>query len=126
MTAANGRTEASFRVMRVDTAVNWGNIGGGLFDSDGNLIGIVNAKIVDESVENIGYAIPYNIAVSIAENINKTWQGDYFSDNLPAIFLLRLFYLRKNFVYSINVLTFLRFGCKIMLADNLTVIINVI
>ena len=69
MTAADGKTTVSFRVMRVDAAVNSGNSGGGLFDEEGNLIGIVNAKIVYEGVENIGYAIPSNIAVSIAENI---------------------------------------------------------
>ena len=69
MTAADGRTSVSFRVMRVDTAVNSGNSGGGLFDGNGNLIGIVNAKIVDESVENIGYAIPANVAVAVADNI---------------------------------------------------------
>ena len=69
MTAADGRTEVSFRVIRVDTAVNSGNSGGGLFDGKGNLIGIVNAKIVDDGVENIGYAIPSNVAISIADNI---------------------------------------------------------
>lgn len=69
MTAADERTEVSFRVMRIDTAVNSGNSGGGLFDCNGNLIGIVNAKIVDESVENIGYAIPSNVAIAIADNI---------------------------------------------------------
>jgi serine protease Do len=69
MTAADRRTEVSFRVMRVDTAVNSGNSGGGLYDDEGNLIGIVNAKIVYDGVENIGYAIPSNVAVSIADNI---------------------------------------------------------
>ena len=69
MTAADGRTEVSFRVMRVDTAINSGNSGGGLYDDEGNLIGIVNAKIIYDGVENIGYAIPSNVAVSIAENI---------------------------------------------------------
>ena len=69
MTATDGRGEVSFRVMRVDAAVNSGNSGGGLYDSTGRLIGIVNAKIVDDGVENIGYAIPSNVAVSIAENI---------------------------------------------------------
>lgn len=69
MTAADGRTEVSFRVMRVDTAVNSGNSGGGLYDDRGNLIGIVNAKIVDDGVENIGYAIPSNVAIAIADNI---------------------------------------------------------
>ena len=69
MTVAGGSTTVSFRVMRTDTAVNSGNSGGGLYDDEGNLIGIVNAKIVDDGVENIGYAIPSNVAVSIAENI---------------------------------------------------------
>ena len=69
MTAADEKTRVSFRVMRVDTAVNSGNSGGGLYDDEGNLIGIVNAKIVYDGVENIGYAIPSNVAVSIAENI---------------------------------------------------------
>ena len=55
--------------MRVDTAINSGNSGGGLYNDEGNLIGIVNAKIVYDGVENIGYAIPSNVAVSIAENI---------------------------------------------------------
>ena len=69
MTAADGKTSVSFRVMRIDTAVNSGNSGGGLYDDKGNLIGIVNAKIVEDGVENIGYAIPSNVVVSIAENI---------------------------------------------------------
>lgn len=69
MTAADGSTSVSFRVMRVDTAVNSGNSGGGLFDDGGCLIGIVNAKMVDDGVESIGYAIPANVAVSVAENI---------------------------------------------------------
>jgi S1-C subfamily serine protease len=38
--------------------VNPGNSGGGLFDANGNLIGIINAKIVGYSNHNIGFAIP--------------------------------------------------------------------
>ena len=69
MIASDGKTEVIFRVMRVDTAVNLGNSGGGLYNDNGKLIGIVNAKIVDDGVENIGYAIPSNIAASVADNI---------------------------------------------------------
>ena len=56
------------RVMRTDAAVNSGNSGGGLFNDKGELIGIVNAKSSDTAEENIGYAIPSNVAVAIAEN----------------------------------------------------------
>lgn len=69
MTAADGKTEVSYRVMRIDTAVNSGNSGGGLYDEQGRLIGIVNAKTVDEEVENIGYALPSSTVVAVADNI---------------------------------------------------------
>ncbi len=59
----------SQRLLQIDTPVNEGNSGGGLFDSDGKLIGIVSAKMEEENVENIGYAIPSNIAVRAAKRI---------------------------------------------------------
>lgn len=58
-----------FRVIRVDAAVNSGNSGGGLYNAKGELIGIVNAKIISSSIENIGYAIPANVAIAVAQNI---------------------------------------------------------
>lgn len=56
-------------VFRIDAAVNHGNSGGGLFNLNGELIGIVSAKLEDERIENIAYAIPVDLAVSIADNI---------------------------------------------------------
>lgn len=69
MTGSDGKTAVSFRVMRTDTPVNSGNSGGGFFNSKGELIGVVNAKIINSDVENIGYAIPSNVARAIADNI---------------------------------------------------------
>lgn len=69
MKAVDEQTVISLRVIRTDTAVNGGNSGGGLFDDTGKLIGIVNAKVSDSSVENIAYAIPCNVAKAIAQNI---------------------------------------------------------
>ena len=46
------------RLTQVDAAVNPGNSGGGLFDSQGRLIGIVNAKNAGIDVEGMGFAIP--------------------------------------------------------------------
>jgi serine protease Do len=40
-----------------------------LFDDTGRLIGIVNAKTIDEEVENIGYALPSNVVKAVADNI---------------------------------------------------------
>lgn len=69
MLGADNQTAVEYRVMRVDTAVNSGNSGGGLFDKNGNLIGIVNAKYNDTEVENIGYAIPSDIVNAVYNNI---------------------------------------------------------
>lgn len=60
------------RVFRTDTALNSGNSGGGVFNAQGELIGIANAKSNDTSVDNICYAIPAVIAVNIADNIIET------------------------------------------------------
>ena len=59
----------SLRVMRVDAAVNHGNSGGGLYDSQGKLIGIVCAKTQGTDVDNMGYAIPIDLVKNLAENI---------------------------------------------------------
>jgi len=67
--AADDKTVISIRVMRTDAAVNPGNSGGGLFNAKGELIGIVNAKSSDVDMDNIGFAIPSNVAKYIAQNI---------------------------------------------------------
>ncbi len=75
MLGADEKTEIDFRVMRIDAAVNGGNSGGGLFNADGKLIGIVNAKTVATEIENISYAIPHTLAIYVAENIISKYNG---------------------------------------------------
>lgn len=72
MIGADNKTKITLRTVRIDTAVNSGNSGGGLFDDEGNLIGIVNAKIIEDDVENMGYAIPSSTVASFLENIKAT------------------------------------------------------
>ena len=69
MYASDGMTKIKLRLIRIDTAVNSGNSGGGLFDDSGRLIGIVNAKISADGIDNIGYAIPSNIVKGVADNV---------------------------------------------------------
>jgi S1-C subfamily serine protease len=52
--------EMTLYLIQTDTAINSGNSGGGLFNARGELIGIVNAKMVSTGVESTGYAIPLN------------------------------------------------------------------
>ncbi len=70
--AADEKSAVSFRVMRTDAAINSGNSGGALFDAQGKLIGITNAKRVDsddDSVDNIGYALPIDQVMNVVENL---------------------------------------------------------
>jgi len=74
MYAADGTTVVNFRVIRIDTAINGGNSGGGLFDAYGRLIGIVHAKVNSSAAENIAYAIPINIAVYTADGLIERFE----------------------------------------------------
>ena len=60
-------------VIQTNAAVNAGNSGGGLFDLNGNIVGIVNAKkssnYTETSVEGMGYAIPSNTVQRIFDEI---------------------------------------------------------
>ena len=51
--------------IQTDMAVSPGNSGGPLLNEKGEIIGIVQRKIVDEGVEGIGFAIPIDKAIEI-------------------------------------------------------------
>ncbi len=59
-------------LLQTDAAVNSGNSGGALFDAEGYLIGIVNAKSTGDTVEGMGYAIPVYDVISICDSLIKT------------------------------------------------------
>ena len=59
-------------MFQVDAAVNSGNSGGPIYNSRGEVVGIVTAKYSSTGVEGIGFAIPVNDAVSIARDLVTT------------------------------------------------------
>jgi len=59
----------SIRTFQFSAAVNRGNSGGPIYNSDGEVIGIVTAKFVRGNVEGIGFAIPINDAIEIASEL---------------------------------------------------------
>lgn len=64
----------SMTLIQTNAAINSGNSGGGLFDGNGNLIGIVNAKdsgttSSGATIEGLGFAIPINEAMDVAEQL---------------------------------------------------------
>jgi serine protease Do len=85
-------------LIQTDAAINPGNSGGALLNSKGQLIGINSSKLVDESFEGMGFAIPTNtvkeVVDEIIENKNPSpyigieiykFTSDYLEKyNLPA------------------------------------------
>jgi len=97
-------------LIQIDAAINPGNSGGGLFNLKGELIGIVNAKTTDVTVEGLGFAIPVNEAVSVAEELEshgyvtgKTYIGIGLADVTDSFTAYYYFRSQSTGVYVNNV-----------------------
>lgn len=53
-------------VLQTDAAINPGNSGGPICNTNGEVIGITNMKLVDDTVEGMGFAIPIEEALEVA------------------------------------------------------------
>lgn len=56
-------------LLQTSAAVNPGNSGGGLFNLDGELVGVVNAKSSGEDIEGLAFAIPSNTVKEITQEL---------------------------------------------------------
>ena len=56
-------------LVQMDASVSPGNSGGGLFNMNGELIGLVNAKSSSSDAEGLGFAIPINDAIKVAQDL---------------------------------------------------------
>ena len=56
-------------LIQMDASVSPGNSGGGLFNMNGELIGLVNAKSSSSDAEGLGFAIPINDAIKVAQEL---------------------------------------------------------
>lgn len=65
----SGETELLDEVIQTDAAINPGNSGGPLLDLSGDVIG-VNVAVAEGS-ENIGFALPSNLASQVADSIEQ-------------------------------------------------------
>ncbi|MBR4086449.1 MAG: trypsin-like peptidase domain-containing protein [Clostridia bacterium] len=59
----------TMRLLQTDTAINPGNSGGGMFNTSGQLVGVINAKSAGEEIEGLGFAIPIDTAKAVIEDL---------------------------------------------------------
>lgn len=62
-------TESSVKLIQTDAAINPGNSGGALVNASGEVVGINSSKLVGDSVEGVGYAIPISDVSDLIENL---------------------------------------------------------
>lgn len=77
---SNSNTSSNDYVMKVlqtDAAINSGNSGGPLCNSNGEVIGITSLKLVSSGVEGMGFAIPIEFATSTADKIITGETNEY-------------------------------------------------
>ena len=58
-------------VIQTDAAINSGNSGGPLANSNGEVIGVTNMKLVSDGVEGMGFAIPIEDAINYAKQLRE-------------------------------------------------------
>lgn len=72
VSAVNREVESDgtkYTCIQTDAAINSGNSGGALINSDGKVIGINTLKLSGTGVEGIGFAIPINSATDVINQL---------------------------------------------------------
>lgn len=92
VSTGNGFQSSSYvmEVLQTDAAINNGNSGGPLCNSNGEVIGITNMKLASSTIEGMGFAIPIETATKIGdkfingEKISYPYIGVSIYDAVPS------------------------------------------
>lgn len=82
-------------VLQTDTAINSGNSGGPLSNSNGQVIGITSLKFASDGVEGMGFAIPIETALEYAEMIRSGQKIERPKVGLDLLNVSNAMYTRK-------------------------------
>lgn len=110
----------TMKLLQTDSSINPGNSGGGLFNGDGQLIGLVVAKSAGSDVEGLGFAIPINTAANVAQQLmdkgyvsGQPWTGMTYTEGSSGLdFIFGGSYGGTVYVYSVDTKTAQEAGFK--------------
>ena len=71
LVALDGLSTRNSRVIRIDAPANPGNSGGGIFNTNGEMISILQAKKAELNIEGMSYGIPMDAILGSIYNILK-------------------------------------------------------
>ena len=100
------------KVLQTDAAINSGNSGGPLCNSNGEVIGITNMKLVSDGVEGMGFAIPIEDAIDFA---NKIINGE---DITRPKLGLSMVSLSGAAIYGVNVPDNVEYGVAVLSVNS--------
>lgn len=103
-------------VIQTDTAVNPGNSGGPLVNINGEVIGVISMKLVEDQIEGMGFAIPIEEVNAVIDSLEKgetivrpvLGVGYADVDSSYALYLYRI-YLDNSIKYG-SVITDVEYG----------------
>ena len=81
------RTKKTFQI---DAPINPGNSGGPLVNENGEVIGIVNSKLVDPDIENAGFAVPINYSTKLLRDEYIELQPANYSEKKDGPSLVKM------------------------------------
>lgn len=99
------------KAIQVDTAINSGNSGGPLVNSNGQVVGITSMKLVDNSIENMGFCIKIEDAMAYISTFEK---GESIERPLLGITLVNVSDKGYLKMYGIDVDDSIEYGVVVM------------
>lgn len=96
---SNNSSNVIMEVLQTDAAINSGNSGGPLCNSNGEVIGINSLKLASSSIEGMGFAIPIEKALEYA---NIFISGEEIKRPFLGITMYDSYDVNGTYVYSVS------------------------
>lgn len=109
----NVRLSTGYYVMNVlqtDAAINPGNSGGPLVNINGEVVGIISMKLVEDQIEGMGFAIPIEFAMPYIEQLEK---GEVVERPILGIDYCDVTSMYNLYLHRINLSSKVKYGVVI-------------
>lgn len=119
--------DVDMKLLQISAPISPGNSGGGLFNLAGDLVGVVNAKCSEGSVEGLGFAIPVDTAYDVILELidhgyvkGRPESGLTFVDVTSSATAMYYFHIRATgvFIYDSAFTEELKYGDLVLTVNG--------